>query len=201
VHDHDVGRFDRWSASYDRSVLQPLLFAPVQVATLAAAQLQGGDVGAVLDVGCGTGQLLRAARERFPGAELVGADPAPGMVGRAQSSPANDIEFVNAAAEKLPFRDARFDLVITTLSFHHWADQQQGLVEVRRVLRDGGLFVLTDGSLPGWLRWAFAFRRSRGRFHAPDELDAMLAQAGLDPAGRQSVPWRRQIVITLSRAA
>ncbi|HXX89099.1 MAG TPA: class I SAM-dependent methyltransferase [Acidimicrobiales bacterium] len=201
MHDHDVGRFDRWSSRYDRSILQPLLFAPVQVATLAEAQRELRDVRAVLDVGCGTGQLLRRAAVRFPGAELVGADPAPGMLERARESPKDEIEFVNAAAEKLPFPDARFDLVVTTLSFHHWADQQQGLREVRRVLRDEGLFVLTDGSVPGWLRWAFAFRRGGGRLQSPEALDDLLAKAGLRTISRGSVPWRRQIQFTLARPA
>ena len=99
MHDHDIGRFDRWSSRYDRSILQPLLFVPVQAATLAEAQREIGPVKAVLDVGCGTGQLLRRASERFPGAELVGVDPAPGMVGYAQESRSTDIQVVNGSAE------------------------------------------------------------------------------------------------------
>jgi len=196
-HDHDVDRFDRWSSHYDRSILQPLLFAPVQAATLSEAQREIHDVRTVLDVGCGTGQLLRRAAERFPGAELFGVDPASGMVGKAQGAPA---EVVHARAERLPFPDAHFDLVTTTLSFHHWEDQQQGLREARRVLRGEGLFVLTDIVATGWLRSLLTRRRNEGRFNSPETLDRMLETAGFRPIGRASVPWRPQIKITLARA-
>jgi ubiquinone/menaquinone biosynthesis C-methylase UbiE len=203
MDDHDVGHFERWSSRYDRSVLQRFFFGPIQEATIAEVDRESGDVDAVLDVGCGTGQLLRRLAERHPDAELVGVDPAPGMVRQAQaaSAPEGHIEFIIAGAEKLPFSDAHFDLVVTTVSFHHWADQQQGLHEVRRVLRNGGLFVLTDGLAGRWLRWPFAFRRNEGRLHTPDVLDGMLAAQRLRTVRRVPVPWRRQVKITLARAA
>lgn len=121
AQDRDVAHFDRWSSHYDRSILQPFFFGPVQRATIKEAANTARSVDAVLDVGCGTGQLLRRMARQFPDAQLVGVDPAPGMVKQARAARAGgpDIDFVNGSVEKLPFPDDRFDLVLTTLSFHH----------------------------------------------------------------------------------
>jgi len=202
AEDRDVAHFDRWSSHYDRSVLQRIFFGPVQEATISEAAVNARSVQAVLDVGCGTGQLLRRLDRRFPYAELVGVDPALGMVKQAQASRADHhIGFVNGSVEKLPFPDAHFDLVLTTLSFHHWADQQLGLHEIRRVLRGGGLFVLTDILAARWLRWLLARRPSEGRFSSSIVLDRMLEDEDFRSIRRASVPWRPQIKITLARAA
>jgi len=123
------------------------------------------------------------------------------MVKQAQGARADGkrIEFVNGSVEKLPFPDTHFDLVLTTLSLHHWADQEQGLHEIRRVLRGGGLFVLTDILAAPWLRWLLSRRPSEGRFNSPVALDRMLADRGFRIVGRESIPWRPQIRITLAR--
>jgi ubiquinone/menaquinone biosynthesis C-methylase UbiE len=199
--DRDVAHFDRWSSHYDRSVLQRFFFGPIQEATISEAAIRAPSVEAVLDVGCGTGQLLRRIDRRFPDAELVGVDPAPGMVKQARAARSDGrIDFVNGSAESLPFPDAHFDLVLTTLSFHHWADQQQGLHEIRRVLRSGGLFVLTDILVAGWLRWLLARRPSEGRFNSSVVLDRMLEDENFRIVQRASVPWRPQIKITLAQS-
>ncbi len=202
AQDHDVARFDTWSGHYDQSILQRFFFGPVQEAAITEAVLQQYEITHVLDVGCGTGQLLRRIARRFPDAELVGVDPAPGMVHQAQAAtpPNRHLEFINAGAENLPLPDDHFDLVMTTLSFHHWADQQQALYEIRRVLRSSGLFVLTDVVAAGWLRRILTRRPVTGRFHSPEAIDAMLDKGGLRTVRRTSVPWRPQVKITLVRA-
>src|SRR5215216_2103855 len=86
VSDRDVGRFGRWASTYDEDWLQARFFGPVQEATLRRAALLAPNPRRVLDVGCGTGALLRKAAERFPGAELVGVDPAAGMVEAAKKA-------------------------------------------------------------------------------------------------------------------
>jgi trans-aconitate methyltransferase len=76
AHGHDVDRFNRWADSYDRHWMQRIIFAPTQRTVLQLAAEQVARPGAILDVGCGTGKLLRAAEGRFPGATLVGVDAA-----------------------------------------------------------------------------------------------------------------------------
>ena len=93
----------------------------------------------VLDVGCGTGYLLRQLAARAPDAvELVGVDAAAPMVRVAQESTADPrVRFHAATAEHLPEPDGVFDLVVSTTSFDHWADQEAGLRECARVMAPG----------------------------------------------------------------
>src|SRR5439155_13683840 len=104
---------------------------------------------AVLDVGCGSGRLLRSAHARWPNARLVGVDPSEGMIaaGRALTR----AELYVAGAEAIPIPDRSIDLAFSTIAFHHWADPARGLHEVARVLRPGGRFVLIDNIGPDWL--------------------------------------------------
>jgi ubiquinone/menaquinone biosynthesis C-methylase UbiE len=187
--DWDVGRFGRWAPTYDEHWLQPRFFEPVQEATLSRAALLAPDPRRVLDVGCGTGALMRRAAERFPRADLSGADPAPGMVEAAREAWREDrpARFVRAAAERLPFEDGEFDLVMSTVSFHHWQDQQAGLREIGRVLAPGGSFILADIFAVSWLRVWFAAFGMRKRFHIRAEIEGMLRAAGLTPCGFETV--------------
>ena len=75
----DVQHFDRWSSTYETSPLQRLIFDRVHRHVLALASDLPAPA-AILDIGCGTGKLLRAAAARWPRATLVGVDPAAGMV-------------------------------------------------------------------------------------------------------------------------
>jgi SAM-dependent methyltransferase len=93
------------------------------------------------------------------------------------------IGLVRATVGALPFADATFDLVVSTVSFHHWASQGAGLAEVGRVLAPGGTFVLADLHAVGYLRVFYALARRRGRMHTRVELAEMLAAVGLDVQG------------------
>lgn len=176
----DVERFDRWAETYDRHWMQRVIFGPVQRTVLDLAEQELGRPGAILDVGCGTGRLLRLAGERFLGAELTGVDPAPEMVRQAQAAagPGSRIRFQQASAEKLPFSDRRFELVFSTLTFHHWSDQPKAVTEIARVLAPGGRWLLADFIATGLMRYFRRLLRMR-RFSERESLGAMLSPAGL----------------------
>jgi ubiquinone/menaquinone biosynthesis C-methylase UbiE len=143
----DVKRFNRWAATYDQSVMQRLFFGPVHSKMLDLLGQELKDPPrCIVDVGCGTGRLLRAASVRWPEAQLLGVDPAERMVSEAKRLNPN-VTFKLASAESLPLPDQTADLVLTSLSFHHWANQTKGLQEIARVLRPGGLFCLADHDL------------------------------------------------------
>lgn len=152
----DVQHFERWSHRYERSWMQSRLFTRVHSAVLElAAPLT--PPACVLDVGCGTGRLLRAATARWPDAQPIGVDPAQGMVDRAmQLTPGATIE--RGLAESLPLPDASVDLVFSTISFHHWHDKAAGVREIARVLRPGGHFILADFAPPRLL-WRLSLQR------------------------------------------
>ncbi len=170
----DVARFDQWAASYDRSPMQRFFFGPVHRRILDLLDEQFGaqaEPHVILDVGCGTGRLLRAAADRWPNARLLGADPAEQMVAQARRTGSKAV-FSVAAAESLPFSDKSADVVLTSMSFHHWADQEQGIREIARVLRPKGLFCLADH--------AFVPMRLLGEsVRSRSEVRALVTRAGL----------------------
>ena len=135
----------------------------------------------VLDVGCGTGYLLRRLAREYPDCErFEGIDAAPSMIEAAEGG-TDDIRlnFRVGVAEQLPYPDESFDLVVSTTSFDHWSDQQKGLQECRRVLRTGGHLVLVD-QFSNWLLPTLALSR-RGKARTQGRANRLLAAAGFDP--------------------
>ncbi|HEX7265665.1 MAG TPA: methyltransferase domain-containing protein [Candidatus Dormibacteraeota bacterium] len=179
AHRHDVDRFNRWASDYDRHWMQRVIFEPVQETVLKLAAEQVPQPGAILDVGCGTGRLLGLTQRRFPEAKLVGVDAAIEMVRQAQTSSADGaIRFQQAVAEELPFPNATFDLVFSTMTFHHWSDQGRGIAEVARVLKPGGRWLLAEFVASGFV----GFMRRVLRLHQfPEraELQSRLLASGL----------------------
>lgn len=192
----DVGHFDRWAPSYDRSLLQPILFRPTHAAVVDAARDAGARPRDVLDVGCGTGALLERAAQQWPEARLIGIDASEQMAAEAGRKHAGDgrYRFQVADAAALPQPDDSVDLALSTISFHHWPDQAGGVAEVARVLRDSGVFVLAD-IRPPWL-----LRRLMGRFHAEGSRRRLLAAGGFEVI-EQRRPWRLggHVLVTVGR--
>jgi ubiquinone/menaquinone biosynthesis C-methylase UbiE len=155
----DVARFDAWAPVYEASVLQEVFYARLHRRVLrfaAAAKTRCGPPQAprrMMDVGCGTGRLLRTAAVRFPGAQLVGVDISAGMLAqaRAKSGPGQRGAFVRADSAALPFADAAFDVVTCTACSHHWQEPTAGLAELGRVTAADGLLILAH--LQGVAPW------------------------------------------------
>ncbi len=175
-----MARFDRRAPRYDRGFEQWVFFRPVYRGVVRLAGQAAPDPGRVLDVGCGTGALLHLAAAQYPGAELYGVDASAEMIHVASASNVSPetMRFGQARAEALPFPDDHFGLVLSTMSFHHWADQRQGLREAARVLAPGGVFLLADHFVTRLHHPFYLGRRRQDRFHTPSEIDAMLAVAG-----------------------
>jgi len=138
----------------------------------------------ILDVGCGTGYLLRRLAQRCPAAtELAGVDAAPAMVEVARKAAGDGrLSFTVGTAEQLPYPAGTFDLVVSTTSFDHWADQQAGLAQCARVLALGGHLVLAD-LFSAWLLPTLIGGR-RGKARTKRRASRLLATAGF-----QSVSW------------
>jgi ubiquinone/menaquinone biosynthesis C-methylase UbiE len=199
AHGHDVDRFDRWAPTYDRHRLQRLVFEPMQQTLLDVATAQIANPKAILDVGCGTGRLLRSAHDRFPNAALEGVDAAAGMVREAEAltPPHSGIHYRQATAESLPFPDRTFDLVFSTMTFHHWSDQEKGIAEIQRVLAPGGQWLLADFMPSGFMRLVRRIFRMR-QFPVRGEIDARLSNAGLVVKAERKVPRLRGQVTVLA---
>jgi SAM-dependent methyltransferase len=114
-------------------------------ALVAAPDLSGDQ--RVLDVGCGTGNLLLALTRRHPGVRATGIDPDERAVARARRKlGARPIRLDHGFAEELPYPDGSFDRALSTLMFHHLEGDTKDrmLAEVRRVLVPGGVLLLAD---------------------------------------------------------
>jgi malonyl-CoA O-methyltransferase len=107
------------------------------------ARLLGGenvDPRRVLDIGSGTGLLLGNLVDLYPAARVTGMDLALGMNQAARDTLRGKADFVTGDAERLPFADGIFDLVVSTSTFQWLDSMDKAFSEIMRVLVPGGLF-------------------------------------------------------------
>jgi ubiquinone/menaquinone biosynthesis C-methylase UbiE len=177
AHDRDVAAFDERAPGYENGWLGKLHHDIAdRTADLALSRCPAPR--RILDVGCGTGYLLRELAARVPAAaELAGIDAAPAMIETASAASRDSrLRFSEAVAERIPFLAETFDLVVSTTSFDHWADQQAGLTECARVLTPGGHLVLVD-QFSAWL-WPTTLLRRRDKARTKLRATRLLAAAG-----------------------
>ena len=98
----------------------------------------------VLDVGCGTGELLRRLRAKYPDAVLAGLDPVAEMLAVARDKLSGKEDLRTGYADALPWGAGAFDVVVSCNMFHYISHPVEALREMGRVLRPGGSLVLTD---------------------------------------------------------
>jgi tRNA (cmo5U34)-methyltransferase len=113
-----------------------------------AAATEGADVGAMLELGIGTGETARRVRAVHPDARLTAIDSSAEMLERARSEfPGGDLRLARLE-DALP--DGPFDLVYSALAIHHLdgAGKRDLFRRVAAVLRSGGVFVLADVVVP-----------------------------------------------------
>ena len=129
-------RYDsRWSFYVEMTVRE----------TAARLGLSGAE--RLLDVGCGTGELLRHLSAAHPAPLLSGIDPVAEMLSVARRKLGTAIDLREGWAENLPFDSQRFDVVVSCNMFHYILHPADSLGEMRRVLRPGGRLVITIGAV------------------------------------------------------
>jgi ubiquinone/menaquinone biosynthesis C-methylase UbiE len=158
VRSYDVqaaGYDQRWSTYVARST----------DLTLAALPALGPEAR-VLDVGCGTGHLLAALRDRGERLSLTGVDISDAMLAEAAGRLGDHALLRRAPAERLPFGEGAFDAVVTASSLHYWRAPDRGLAEIARVLAVGGVLVVTDWCRETWrMRLMDGYLRLRDAAH------------------------------------
>ena len=127
-------------ASYER-LMVPLIFQPY--ADELARRAQALKPRRILETAAGTGVVTRALHRALPDAEIVATDLNQPMLDVAQTSfVQTNVHFQQADALELPFEDERFDLVVCQFGSMFFPDKVRGHSEARRVLRDGGHYLL-----------------------------------------------------------
>jgi ubiquinone/menaquinone biosynthesis C-methylase UbiE len=152
------------------------------------ALLDAGTSDAILEVGAGTGRIAQHYAARA--GECVLVDPSARMLQRARRK-APGARHVVGYVESLEFPDGSFDKIVCFDSLHHWADQERGLREVRRVLKPDGLLVMVEVDPSRfWGHKVVLFEKlmgMRSRFHPPASLLGLVRSAGLRNASVRSV--------------
>jgi ubiquinone/menaquinone biosynthesis C-methylase UbiE len=195
-----IGLVVHWAVRYDLLITLLTLGRErrFRQQLLELARLEAGE--SVLDIGCGTGTLAIAAKRVVEGSGVVhGVDASPEMIERARRKAKRsrmEVAFELAHAQSLPFPDARFEVVLSTVMLHHLpkAARAQAVREARRVLKVGGRLLVVD----------FVRRSGKGllaHFHRhgrvdPRDLIALVTEAGFKvvesgPVGR----WDLQFVL------
>ena len=144
-------RFNRLTPLFDFVAAVAVRDRTIKRRVLARAAIASGEQ--VLDIGCGTGTLAMAAARAAEGVEVTGLDADPSILARARKKAVDarlKIEFDQGMSTALPYADASFDLVLSTLFFHHLPDdaKRQTTAELVRVLRPGGRLVVGDVGQP-----------------------------------------------------
>jgi len=169
----DVSIFDRFARAYDAAM--PPADGAVLGAGLAYARRP---VERVVDVGGGTGRGARAV----DAPDRLVVDAAPGMLRQVPA----DIGVVAGDATRLPLAEDSVDAVIVVDAFHHMYDHAAVLAELRRVVRPGGVLVVSEFD-PTTLRGTLldageALVGFDSTFHSPDALARLAREAGFEVA-------------------
>jgi ubiquinone/menaquinone biosynthesis C-methylase UbiE len=164
---------------------------------MAAAGVKAGD--RVLDIGCGPGYFVRMLAETVGATGFaVGIDAAPEMIdyARRKARHLSNCRFESGSAEELPFPDASFDVVVSSLMLHHLPDElrAQAAAEMRRVLRPEGTVLLADFTIPERGAWhvvaAITGHAGGQMIRRVSPLEPLVAEAGFIHAlSGEAPPW------------
>jgi ubiquinone/menaquinone biosynthesis C-methylase UbiE len=170
--------FDRWSSSYDWT-FPSFIYQAIHKRLMSKIELSAN--ANVLDLGCGTGQLLNRLGKEYPEIKGIGLDLSPQMlkVARQKNQHRPRFIYIEGNAESLPFAEGQFDAVFNTISFLHYPHPDQVLREVKRVLSPGGKFYLVDITANNSPFKCIANSPVGVKFYSQEQRENMGNEAGL----------------------
>ncbi len=175
-------KFDKRAALYD-SGFEGNLSKRFYNLLLNCIEFNQGAV--ILDVGCGTGTILKKLGERA-NISGYGIDVEENMVTVAKSKCPN-MNISVSSCTQTPFSNYQFDIVTTCMAYHHFDDKNGFAKEVSRILKADGYLYITDPRFPLIIRkslnLALRIHKIAGYFGTPKEIECVFTEYGFELDG------------------
>ena len=182
-----IREFDGKADTYEEYRLGEWYIAQLQQ---LVTHVKGAAPGDILDVGCGTGWLLRSLAVEQPDRRYVGVDISPGMIASARArlpESVRNVDLINGDWESLhvdALSDYEISAIVCTSAFHYFAEPLESLKKMCQVLREGGSLFLVERNKSGsplTAVWDLLHRyliKDHVRFFSSQELRDLLVAAG-----------------------
>ncbi|MCL1976807.1 MAG: class I SAM-dependent methyltransferase [Candidatus Bathyarchaeota archaeon] len=172
-------KFDKMAATYDEGIEGK---ASKKFYNLLLKQIGSCQDVTILDVGCGTGTILKSLSDRT-NINGYGIDTEENMIQEAKKK-CPDMDLSVSDCVKTPFADNQFDIVTSCMAYHHFADKKGFAKEVSRIIKPGGHLYITDPRFP-WivrkpLNLAIRIHKITGYFGTPKEIEKVFLEYGFE---------------------
>ncbi len=176
-----------WAGFYENLWVQRVSLKPTRLQLLKSLEqlMVPGSTCHILDVGCGTGQLIQDILHAFPQVSfhITGIDYAEGMVRQAKKNLKGlaHVSLCQMDAHDIPQLDQSFDLIVCTHSFPYYENQQQVLHQFHKALKPGGNLLLAQAASETWYDkiTLFFVSLTTGKAHYPTTATLKIMTEGL----------------------
>ena len=187
IKERSKSTFNQQADTYDEDIhgQHARTLYPVLLSKLAHIPFQRA-----LDLGCGTGEMMKMLLQSDDQRELYGIDLSEKMLSVAEGKLSGKVQLVLGDSEHLPFADNFFDVVYCNDSFHHYPAPENVIGEVQRVLKPGGTFLIGDCWQPlvGRAIMNFYMRHSKEgdvKIYSKEEIVSMFSEYFQDVSWEQ----------------
>ena len=149
----------------------------------------------VLDVGCGTGTILKALSKNHS-IKGHGIDVEPAMLKIAKEK-CRGMDIQLCSCESTPYSSRTFDAIVACMAYHHFPDKSAFEKEASRIIKSGGKLYIADPNFPGPIRKVINFlaRNLNGEFFSSDEIIERFKKAGFVPFDEKKKGYGQLVIM------